>query len=119
MTSAQVVELGAQTNITQEQWKQLVAFLHNDPELALATRMFYLQNTHSTHPFDYYVVENGADTNSPVPKVQEYVSRARELVERLSQIAHEDHDLYFVAARIMGAMNRGDFETFAFQPEEK
>ena len=40
-------------SISEDEWRGLVEYLNNDETLALASRMFYFMNQHSTHAFDY------------------------------------------------------------------
>lgn len=58
-------QIAAQAVLTQKNWDNLVAYLGDNFDLALATRFFYLTNPHSTHPFDYYVPDHLDFDNLP------------------------------------------------------
>lgn len=106
--------IALQTEITHEDWYALVAAVNYDKNLALAARMFYLLNPHSTHPFDYYVPDK-MDMDTMPDIVPEYKARAAAFIELVITQVDEtwEEDGWLFAARLLGILNQSDFKTFA------
>ena len=93
-------------SISEDEWRGLVEYLNNDETLALASRMFYFMNQHSTHAFDYFVpdhMEQGKD----YPKVAEYLLRAQHLRALLAN-KFACGNIWYLAAQLIVPMNYND-----------
>lgn len=93
-------------NISEVEWKELVEYLNNDEALALASRIFYFTNQHSTHSFDYFVpdhMEQGKD----YPRIAEYLLRAQHLRSLLGN-KFACGNMWFLAAHIIVPLNLND-----------
>lgn len=98
---AKFVEVARKSNISQEEWKELIGYVGNDVALALATRMFYTLNIKSTHPFDFYVPRY-KEVYDKQSTIQEYLRRARKFVSILSSNSASE-DVWYLAAQLLGA----------------
>lgn len=99
-------KIAATKFITKNEWQDLVFYLNHDTNLALATRMFYCVNTHSTHPFDYYVPDKMKENVDCLGMgiVRDYQDRARAFLAILKTISGAD--LSYLSAVLVGQLNQ-------------
>ena len=104
--NSEFIDIAKKTYISVDEWQRLVEYLNHNLNLALATRMFYLTHTHSTHPFDYYVPEKISDPHCSI-KILEYMSRAYDFIGLINSTYpnHPDVNIYFLAAQLVGYLD--------------
>lgn len=105
------IHKASQTDLSESDWNDLVTSLNGNLDLALAARIFYISNRHSTHSFDYYVPDHFEYDNVP-PQVAEYLDRARIFVQTLKNTFpdpdRDEENFWFIAAQLVGVLNRRD-----------
>ena len=101
------VKIAASWNISPQGWQELVTYLNNDPDLALAARMFYVVNKNSTHSFDYYVPDKMTvcENQLGMDEVRDYLLRARIFIALLMVKTVSDLDHYYLAAKLVGVLS--------------
>ncbi len=98
----QYVTLARKKDLTKKEWDELIAYVGDDVALALAARIFYCLNEHTTHPFDYFV-PNHPSAYKFQSVIQSYIKRARYFVRVLSANTASE-DVWYLSATLVSAV---------------
>ena len=103
------IEIAKKPKISETEWEALINELGGNLTLALAARIFYLLNPHSTHVFDYSVPHH-MEVAGAEQTVAEYITRAELLIALISKEGEPTDADWFLVAQLIGAMAQGDYD---------